>query len=232
MTDRFAGLWVLVTTTGMRRSELLGVSRDGLDLDAGTLDIGDMLISVGGRAQESDGKSEAGVRSIALDGFIVAALRTHLAMLDEERQAFGDSYAAEDWLYVWQDDRRPHPDSVTDRFIRLVDAAEVRRIRLHDVRHTYATLALNSGVEPKIVSDRVGHSNPSITFQIYTHRSSGLDRPAADLKGSLIASAVRADGKATAAGDVSPAGQVARLGARQAAHADSCAATQRPDQQK
>jgi integrase len=71
-----------------------------------------------------------------------------------------------------------------------VDAAGVRRIRLHDVRHTYATLALNSGVEPKIVSDRVGHSNPGITFQIYTHRSSGLDRPAADLIGGMIAAAV------------------------------------------
>ena len=68
----------------------------------------------------------------------------------------------------------------------------VRRIRLHDIRHTYATLALNSGVEPKIVSDRVGHANPGITFQVYTHRSTGLDRPAADLIGGMIAEAVGA----------------------------------------
>jgi hypothetical protein len=80
---------VLVATTGMRRSELLGVRRPGLDLDAGTLHIDETLISVAGRAEESDGKTAAGVRC----------------------------------------GRRPHPDSVTDRFNRLVDLAGVRRIR-------------------------------------------------------------------------------------------------------
>jgi integrase len=190
LADRFAGLWVLVATTGMRRSELLGVRRSGLDLDAGTLNIDETLISVAGRAEESDGKTMAGVRSVALDAFTMEALRRHLAMLDEEQRAFGEAYHGGGWLYVWPDGRRPHPDSVTDRFNRLVDRAGVRRIRLHDVRHTYATLALNSGVEPKIVSDRVGHSNPGITFQIYTHRSTGIDQPAADLIGGIIASAV------------------------------------------
>lgn len=188
--DRFAGLWVLAATTGMRRSELLGVRRDLLDLDAGTLAIDETLISVGGRAEESDGKSDAGVRVVSLDAFTIAALRRHLTMLDEEREAFGLAYAPGGWLFVWQDGRRPHPDSVTDRFNRLVDAAGARRIRLHDVRHTYATLSLDSGVEPKILSDRVGHSNPSVTFQIYAHRSTGRDRAAADLIGALIQKAV------------------------------------------
>ena len=154
------------------------VRRSGLDLDAGTLDIDETLISVAGRAEESDGKTAAGVRCVALDAFTVEALRGHLAMLDEERRAFGEAYHGGGWLYVWPDGRRPHPDSVTDRFNRLVDRAGVRRIRLHDVRHTYATLALNSGVEPKIVSDRVGHSNPGITFQItLTGRPDSTDRP-------------------------------------------------------
>jgi integrase len=189
--DRFAALWVLAATTGMRRSELLGVRRDLLDLDAGTLKIDDTLISVGGRAEESDGKSDAGVREVSLDAFTVAGLREHLAMLDEEREAFGRAYAPGGWLFVWQDGRRPHPDSVTDRFNRLVDAAGASRIRLHDVRHAYATLSLNSGVEPKILSDRVGHSTPAVTFQIYTHRSTGLDRPAADLIGRMIEEAVK-----------------------------------------
>jgi len=57
--DRFAGMWVLAATTGMRRSELLGVRRDSLDLDTGTLTIDETLISVGGRAEESDGKTTA-----------------------------------------------------------------------------------------------------------------------------------------------------------------------------
>ncbi len=159
MADRFAGLWVLDATTGMRRSELLGVHRDMLDLDAATLAAGgDTLVSVGGRAEESDGKSEAADRVISLDPFTLEALRAHMRMIDGERHAFGDAYRDDGWLFVWQDGRRPHPDTVTDRFNRVVDKAGVRRIRLHDVRHTWATLALNAGVEPKIVSDRVGQN--------------------------------------------------------------------------
>jgi integrase len=146
--DRFAAMWVLAATTGMRRSELLGVRRDSLNLEAGTLTIDETLISVGGRAEESDGKTDAGVRTVSLDAFTVGALRPHLAMLDDERAAFGTACAAGGWLFVWLDGRRPHPDSVTDRFNRLVDRAGARRIRLHDVRHTYSTLSLDTGIEP------------------------------------------------------------------------------------
>ncbi len=188
--DRFAGMWVLAATTGMRRSELLGVRRDSLDLGAGTLTIDETLISVAGRAEESDGKTEAGVRTVSLDAFTIAALRRHLAMLDVERQAFGPAYAAGGWLFVWENGQRPHPDTVTGMFNRLVDAADSRRIGLHDVRHTYSTLSLDSGIEPKILSDRVGHSNPTVTFQIYAHRSTGRDRTAAEIIGRLIEEAV------------------------------------------
>jgi integrase len=189
--DRFAGLWVLAATTGMRRSELLGARRDSLDLNTGTLTIDETLISVAGRAEESDGKTEAGVRTVSLDAFTIAALQQHLTMLDVERQAFGGAYPEGGWLFVWENGQRPHPDTVTDRFNRLVDSAGARRIRLHDVRHTYATLSLDSGVEPKILSDRVGHSNPTVTFQIYAHRSTGRDRDAAELIGQMISTALR-----------------------------------------
>jgi integrase len=97
---------------------------------------------VAGRAEESDGKTEAGVRTVSLDGFTIAALRRHLAMLHIEQQAFGPAYAAGDWRFVWENGQRPHPDTVTGMFNRLVDAAGSRRIRLHDVRPTCSTLSL------------------------------------------------------------------------------------------
>jgi integrase len=86
----------------MRRSELLGVRRDSLDLDARTLTIDETLVSVAGRAEESDGKTEAGVRTVSLDAFTIAALRRHLVMLQVEQQAFGSSYAGGGWLFVWE----------------------------------------------------------------------------------------------------------------------------------
>lgn len=197
LTDRFAGMWVLAATTGMRRSELAGVRREMLDLDAGTLSIEHTRIVVAGHAVDSDGKTDSGWRTISLDPFTVAALRRHLEMLDIERDAFGMDYPDHGKLMCFEDGRRLHPDTITRRFNRLVDRAGVRRIHLHDVRHTYTTMSLDAGIDPKIVSDRVGHANMQVTFQVYTHRSTGRDRAAAEQIGALIESALDNGGSTT-----------------------------------
>lgn len=187
LSDRFAALWLLAATTGMRRSELAGVDRDLLDLDDATLTIEDTRVVVAGHTIDSDGKSNAGVRTISLDTFTVELLRRYLATLDAEREAFGSGYDTDhNKLMRYADGRRLHADTVTRRFNRLVDLAGLRRIRLHDVRHTYATLSLDSGVHAKIVSDRIGHAHEGITVQIYGHRSTGHDRAAAELVAGLI----------------------------------------------
>jgi integrase len=170
----------------MRRSELAGVQRERLDLVGGTLSIEDTRIVVAGRAVDSDGKTDSGWRTISLDPFTVAALRKHLEMLDIEREAFGTDYPDHGKLMCFEDGRRLHPDTVTRRFNRLVDRAGVRRIHLHDVRHTYTTMSLDAGIDPKIVSDRVGHANMQVTFQVYTHRSTGRDRAPAEQISGLI----------------------------------------------
>lgn len=192
LTDRFAGMWVLAATTGMRRSELAGVRRDMLDVEIGLLIVEPTRVVVAGRPADSDGKTDASRRTISLDVFTIAALRRHLAMLDEERDSFGDTYPDHGHLMCWEDGRRLHPDTITRQFNRLVDLAGVRRIRLHDVRHTYATLARDSGISGKIVTDRIGHANEAVTQQIYTHRSTGLDRDAAETIAGVITQALAA----------------------------------------
>ena len=179
ITDRFAGIWVLAATTGMRRSELAGAERQFVDLERAVLEIGDTRIVVDGRADESDGKSPSGRRVISLDPLTMFYLRRHLAMLADEREALGESYQDSGLLACHLDGRPVHPDTITARFNRLVDRAGVPRIRLHDVRHTYATMSLDAGVDPKIVSDRIGHANMAYTLAIYTHPSTGKDRDAA-----------------------------------------------------
>jgi integrase len=186
LTDRFAGMWVLAATTGMRRSELAGARRDMLDLDGGTLVIEETRVVVAGQALDSDGKSDSGWRTISLDAFTTTALRAYVQMLDEERAAFGADYPNHNRLMCFEDGRLLHPDTITRRFNRLVDRAGIRRIRLHDVRHTYATVSIDAGIDPKIISDRVGHANMAVTFQVYTHRSTGRDRQAAEQIGELI----------------------------------------------
>ncbi len=184
--DRDAGMWVLAATTGMRRSELAGAARDLLDLDQALLVIEPTRVVVAGKAEDSDGKTDTSVRTIALDPFTVTALRRHLAMLDQEQAAFGAGYDDRGLLFCHPDGRPLHPDTITRRFNRLVDRAGVPQIRLHDVRHTYATACLDEGINPKLVSDRIGHANLGITLTTYGHRSTGQDRPAAEQFARLL----------------------------------------------
>ena len=193
LDDRFAGMWVLAATTGMRLSELAGAERDMLDLDRAMLTIENTRVVVKGHAADSDGKTEGSRRIISLDRFTVGALCQHVEMIDSEREAFGASYPDHGKLMCFADGRRLHPDTVTSRFNRLVDKAGVRRIRLHDVRHTYATLARDLGVNSKIVTDRLGHANESVTQQIYAHKSIGQDRAAAEMIAGRIEEALRAN---------------------------------------
>jgi integrase len=185
-SDRFYAMWVLVTTTGMRRSELAHLDRQSLNLDAGRLVITSTRVVVAGRAAESDGKSDNSRRTIALDRFTIAALRAYVEMVDDERAAWGPTYPDHGLLFVYPDGRPLHPDTITARFNRIVDRAGLPRIRLHDVRHTYATVSLDAGVNPKIVSERIGHASLAFTLQIYTHRSEGRDRDAATAVAALL----------------------------------------------
>ena len=114
LSDRFAAMWLLAATTGMRRSELAGVDRDLLDLDGRTLSIEDTRVVVAGYTIDSDGKFNAGVRVIPLDDYTVELLRAYLAVLDEEREAFGAGYdTTHGKLFRYSDGRAVHADTIT-----------------------------------------------------------------------------------------------------------------------
>lgn len=190
LRDRYDGMWLLASTTGMRRSEIAGIRRWMLDLENGTLAIGDTRVVVAGRSRESDGKSEAGNRPISLDPFTVSVLRRYVARIDEEREARAEAPTPDDYLMVGPEGRPLHPDTITSRFNRVVDRAGCPRIRLHDVRHTYSTMALDAQQNLKVLSERIGHADPSVTLRIYTHKSPGRDRGVADFMGDLIKQAL------------------------------------------
>ena len=79
-----------------------------------------------------------------------------------------------------------HPDYFSRRFKNLVTAADVPLIRLHDLRHTNATLSLKAGVHPKVVSERLGHASIAITLDLYSHVTPGISREAADAVESMV----------------------------------------------
>jgi integrase len=184
--DRFFPLWVLEATTGMRRSELAGASRLGLDVAAATLTLHSTRVVIDGKVIEEDGKSEGSRRTIALDPYTLGLLEAHVRMLDAERVVFGEDYQDHGLLFCWEDGRPPHPDTITARFKRISAAAGLPPIRLHDVRHSYATAGRVAKVDAKALSQRVGHSSLSFTMTTYMHGDAAADREVADALASVI----------------------------------------------
>lgn len=187
--ERLYAMWLLFATTGVRRSEAAGAEIARLDLDAHELSIGPTRVVAGGRAQDSDGKSDNSVRGFGLDPVTVRVLRGHVEMLIRERATCGDDYGDHGLLFCWADGGKIYPDTITRQFNRLVDRAGVPRIGLHDIRHTYATIALRAGVNPKIVSKRLGHASVAFTLDTYTDSVPELDRTEAERVASLFLTA-------------------------------------------
>jgi integrase len=174
--DRLIAAWALFLTRGFRRSELAGLRWSAVDLrgQSGTLQVVQTRVVVDGKAGDSDPKSASGHRSVPLDHFLVSHLEIHRTRQDEERQFGGDAYEDGGWVFTDELGRLYHPDVFSNRFERLSAAAKLPRIRLHDTRHTAASLMLADGVPVKVVQEMLGHSSPAITLAMYAHVLPGM----------------------------------------------------------
>lgn len=185
--DRFYALYLLAATTGLRRAELCGLRWPAVDLDAGTLSVEpDTRVVVNGEARDSDGKTDNAPRMLALDPVTVAALREWQAAQKAERIFFDRDYQDSTRVFTWENGRPVHPDVIRQRFNRLSDRCGLPHIRLHDMRHSYATAALKAGVHLKIVSARLGHHSETFTASVYQHALPGMDREAAGTIAALF----------------------------------------------
>jgi integrase len=135
---------------------------------------------------ESEPKTRMGKRSLALDPATVAALKEHKGRQEQECAEVGSAWRDSELVFTRPDGSPIHPDLITDWFRRLARGAGLPPIRLHDVRHSYATAALAAGVPAKVVSERLGHANIAITMDVYSHVIPGMDAQAANAVASLI----------------------------------------------
>ena len=143
------------------------------------------LISVGYELHETRGKTNNSRRWIDLDDVTVAVLVRRRDALAVE---LGREIADKDYVFCTSARGPVHPDRLTQIFGRLVRAAPVPRLRLHDLRHTHATLLLKAGVPIKVVSERLGHATPGFTMATYQHLLPGMQAEAARTFASVIAS--------------------------------------------
>jgi integrase len=178
--------WLLFATTGLRRGEVAGLRWPDVDLDAGRVSPRRPRVVVNYQVHVSEPKAAKGRRSLALDPATVAALRQHHARQAEERLAVGRRWHDPAWCSPGPDGRPIHPQRFSTWFDQLAQAAGLPRIRLRDVRHSYASAALAAGIPAKVVSERLGHATIAITVDTYSHVLPGLDAEAAGTVARLI----------------------------------------------
>jgi integrase len=183
---RMEGVWRLVAMTGIRRGEILGLRWADVDLEQARLSVRQAVVTVAYEMIESTPKSH-NARVIDLDSETVGLLRVHRRQQQEEREEWGTDYEAHDLVACHENGSPIHPHSFSQTFERLVKRAGIRVIRLHDLRHTHATLALKAGVPVKVVSERLGHESPAFTLKQYAHVIPGMQAAAAAVVADLIA---------------------------------------------
>jgi integrase len=193
--DRLRAMWVLLCSTGMRRGEVLGLRWDDVDLDAGRIAVQRALVEVSGYdLRLSDPKSARGRRSVRLDAHTTAELVRHRRRQLEERMAHGVG-SRPDLVFTRPDGGQLQPQRISRAFQSLARRAELPSIRLHDLRHTAATLSLAAGIHPKVVSERLGHSTIQLTLDTYSHVVEGIHEAAAEQLGDVLFGQTHLEGR-------------------------------------
>lgn len=183
---RYGPAWLFLATTGVRRGEALGLRWSDLDLTAGRVRIVQTTTAIAHRIHIQPRTKTTRPRGFELDRRTIAALRGWRTRQDAERKNLGEGYTDLDLVFCLPDGRPYHPERFSREFARRLARHEAPRIRLHDLRHTWATLALEAGVPLKVVSERLGHATTAITADIYSHVLPAFDRQAAETVAASI----------------------------------------------
>ena len=184
--SRLYPLWLTLATTGMRRGEVLGLTWDDVDLEVGRLAVTKTRVLNGYETLLSTPKTKKGRRLVALDRVTTTVLRRLRLEQKQEHLARGESWDGAGLVFVREDGVPYHPERVSRVFTQKAKKAGLPRIRLHDLRHTYASLALVAGVHPKVISERLGHANIGITLDCYSHCLPALSEDAASRVAALV----------------------------------------------
>lgn len=165
--DRLYPLFCVIAHCGLRRGEACGVRWEDTDFEAAAITIANQIVQVGWKAEQSEPKTESSEATVRLDDLTLAALRVCRRGQLEERVAWGPAWQDTGLAFTREDGSAYHPAQVTGRFERIAFDAGLPPIRLHDLRHGAATLALAAGADIKAVSSMLRHSSVQITADLY-----------------------------------------------------------------
>ena len=162
-------VFLLDLATGLRRGELMALQWDDLNFKTGVLNVNKQVYDVRGQLQISTPKTKNSIRKIVLPPAVVAVLREYKKAVDSR------------WMFPSpvKEDCPITPGVVRRRLQLILEHAGCKHVRFHDLRHTFATLALENGMDVKTLSAMLGHVSAVTTLDIYTHITGDMQRAAA-----------------------------------------------------
>ena len=178
--DRLEALYILALNTGMRQGELLALKWDDVDFERGVLRVRRTLTLTGKTYVLGEPKTKKSRRTIRLTAGAIEVLRAHLSRQLKEMERVGSLYQPGGLVFATTMGTLINPSNLRNRsFKPLLKRTGLRPIRFHDLRHTCATLLLLKDVNPKVVSEMLGHASVSITLDIYSHLLPDMQEKAA-----------------------------------------------------
>ena len=173
-------MYYIELATGLRRGELLGLKWEDLDLQQGTLRVQRQVSRIDGKVVEAPLKTKNSYRTISLGADAVGILK-------EQRKKCGGS----EYVFPSPAGGPISPDSVLQMLHRVLKRAGLPKVRFHDMRHTFATVALQNGVDIKTVSGMLGHYSAGFTLDTYAHVTTAAQKAAANTMGSVLSGSLQ-----------------------------------------
>ena len=173
-------LYYIELATGLRRDELLGLKWEDIDLAQDSLRVQRQIARINGEVIEGPLKTKNAYRTLPLSADAVGVLQ-------EQRKKGGSS----PYVFPSPTGGPISPDSVLHMLHRVLKRAGLSKVRFHDLRHTFATLALQNGVDIKTVSGMLGHYSAGFTLDTYTHVTTSAKKEAANTMGSILSGALQ-----------------------------------------
>ena len=193
---KWEALFTLALATGMRQGELLGLKWQDINFSTGTLQVRRILTRIPSETSgkvyiEAEPKTEKSRRSITVASFALEALSQHRVSQLEIKLKAGAFWEEHDYVFCTLVGRHLRPSHVVDEFKKLLKKADLPDIRFHDLRHSAATLLLSLGVHAKVVQEMLGHTQISMTMDIYSHVLPSMQQDAVSRLNDLL---VKRDG--------------------------------------
>lgn len=167
-------MYYIELATGLRRGELLGLKWQDIDWKNGIMKVRRQVARVDGEIVEAPLKTKNSYRTVSISPQAVEVLK-------EQKQKTNDQY-----VFPSPNGGPISPDSVNNMLKRVLERAGIPKVRFHDLRHTFATVALQNGVDIKTVSGMLGHFSAGFTLDTYAHVTTAAQKEAAQTMGNIL----------------------------------------------